>query len=1015
MSLMKRVQTTDTYTRNKLSGMQKSSEPGYQKVRQVMARLSDSSMYELSERKRANVTVMRINDLYAYIQFEIGALGLNPSEEERQELNSALQSIRHAASQVRQESKIDLKSAAGSTNVLSQLLLLSEKLNEHDVEICLSIYSLKWSSTMDKQESIQQEDVRQFVRWNVANELLDNLDFHDGSVTPISPQKPDAQQHLNVARSNPRSMGVPLCAACCSFRIFKQDVKNADHGEAKKSCLHWVGSAVSIMMLVLCVHVAMVGGFASHRLSEIQLFGLLLIGSGLGLVMEILELFMGVPFNVEPFKFWGSAIMTQRKGLAIAVYLSTQNVIFEMYYPRYVLHIDLAFAVLSGVMYVVTCSLSMMGERSFMIPVAIMLSCVMGALWDTTLPEDVSMIAVRAECLLLLSLLVSAATKLSGPWSASVYHLIVAGAGLVIQELGVRCPVADGLVQSHASWVILGGFAGFILGMLTSRKARKAVRATFSCLVWSLVHTLIFSRSTPKPRPLSADVSKHASKRIQAVPYSSKPGRHFPDSVHLKAMSAEAIPAWGDYKATAISVIFSCIRVLDRWLPTSKTQDDGFDDDDHVRMPKGSTPAMAVPRFLFHLGNGGGWDDVSDAMVEELTRSSSLLEWLINQGPANSMLTETEDFSVVLDFSHLNKYATKRNCISYGGVARFNRGSGPYVLEGVGHQLHGHFGQEGSVFKQLLQSIVLETVVGKHFTGLHLMGSMVPLAIHNAFNAQQVFNHPLQIWLHPHVYAHAMINELTTSHLIENGGVFSQIFGLRQADLHKYVSQQFEKPYAADCDWISRKKIYLNSVPDGSLLCWELKYYKLFETYFDTLINSCYPGDGDVNNDKQISGFYLELSKLVNLPARYRSFQTKQGLRTFLADTVYSVTVLHEIYGTKHMPIFLDTRLMEFQYNVDGKKPQWEAYMSSVFVSLATSRAAFPKLMDTDVDQHVYAIFDDIRQNDGGSARAVSAAKQAWKTLQMDLKSLSDEAQRVPNRSATGIVLPEDLELGTMY
>ena len=216
------------------------------------------------------------------------------------------------------------------------------------------------------------------------------------------------------------------------------------------------------------------------------------------------------------------------------------------------------------------------------------------------------------------------------------------------------------------------------------------------------------------------------------------------------------------------------------------------------------------------------------------------------------------------------------------------------------------------------------------------------------------------------------------------------------------------KPFLTSTPWKLSALIQVAPLPYSHLEM-ELKYYAIFKRYFDKLVTQHYQNDKiyeDRDGDLAVKDFYEELREVgIDLPPRHENLKTREGLTCFLADTVYMHTVLHEVYGTKHMFTFLDTRLMQFKYDKFNFPPKWEAYMSSVFVSLATSRAAFPKLMGADMSD----VFQDL------GSKGAKTACDAWKKLQHDLQDVSREYGNHGNVDALGRILPEDLELGVMY
>ena len=575
---------------------------------------------------------------------------------------------------------------------------------------------------------------------------------------------------------------------------------------------------------------------SSHTFA-IQLFALLFLGSGLGIWLECEEFALGSPFQHGPLNFAGSAIATQRKAVALVVYMSVLNFCFAVTFPARALLVGGSTAFVAAFMYMISFAGSIKGatpesQKSQGIAAFMFVLLYMVAMAITLLQLKQDNLAYirategasaadlfgsngrkmfHAQTLLAGSLLISMFTQLKTPLYASFFHFLIAGAAFELGEVSATCNLHAPQEYLHMERV--AAFLGVSLAFLVSRTVRQAFRAVASCLVWTLVHSLIFSRSTPRPRPLRKDEGKN-DKRIEPLFYTDVKGRNFFHTTHLKMKSADHSPDWMNYKYGTIRFIFGVIRFLDHNFPAYNPQCD------EIRMPPKAIPAMAVPRHLFHMGNGGGWEFPHPALLKA-KRNGQLLGWLVTFGPAAPMLTreDADRDHVYLDFMGLLGSEVARGQTPYGGKARFQlvqETGGHQHLElnglcdakGVWHSLDGEHFED--LEKQMLQAVILKTVVGRHLAGLHAAGNLVAIAIHQAFNARNRWNHPIQVWLHPHFYAHSMIHELTTPHLLEPGGVFTQIFGLSESGLHYFVTAEYAKAcqhYARDCNWTERKKI----------------------------------------------------------------------------------------------------------------------------------------------------------------------------------------------------------------
>jgi len=197
-----------------------------------------------------------------------------------------------------------------------------------------------------------------------------------------------------------------------------------------------------------------------------------------------------------------------------------------------------------------------------------------------------------------------------------------------------------------------------------------------------------------------------------------------------------------------------------------------------------------------------------------------------------------------------------------------------------------------------------------------------------------------------HFFNHTFVNELTTGHLLTKTGVFAQIFATTFYGLCDYLNDKYVNfEYAMDCRYEDRCEVLDGKFPKNGQLSWEGDYQKVYRKYGEDIANACWATDEDVQKDKLIQNFYGEMQKRIikGLPLRH-DFRTKAGVARFIADSVYVVTVRHEVYGTKATFPGMDPSIMSSQIPRDFGLDSIDSYNSVLWVGLATSQANFAKL-----------------------------------------------------------------------
>jgi len=239
----------------------------------------------------------------------------------------------------------------------------------------------------------------------------------------------------------------------------------------------------------------------------------------------------------------------------------------------------------------------------------------------------------------------------------------------------------------------------------------------------------------------------------------------------------------------------------------------------------------------------------------------------------------------------------------------------------------------------------MEVVAGYHLMGIHVCMNLVSIALNNAFDTADKF-HPFRVIMNVHFFNHVFVNELTTAHLLAETAVFAQIFPTTFYGLCDYLNDKYVNfEYAKDCKCEERQAMLDGRFPKHSQLSWEKPYTKVYRRYGQEVVNAIWDSDEAVQRDPLIQKFAAEMNKriLLGLPPRH-NFQTREGVGRFIADTIYVVTVRHEVYGTKATMPGMDPKIMNGQIPRDFGPDAVEVYNSVLWVGLATSQANFAKL-----------------------------------------------------------------------
>ena len=288
----------------------------------------------------------------------------------------------------------------------------------------------------------------------------------------------------------------------------------------------------------------------------------------------------------------------------------------------------------------------------------------------------------------------------------------------------------------------------------------------------------------------------------------------------------------------------------------------------------------------------------------------------------------------------------------------------------------------------VIASMYFTIISGKHLAEIHMTFNLLEVTLHNAFDAQGQFNHPLRTFMYLHLFAHEMAEEFTTEHLVQEGAVFSQVFATTHNSLITHLNETYHAfEYGADEDFKARRK--LMTMRDGNILpnaCinWELEYAHIWQRYTNALIDIIYVDDEAVRADRYLQDLHRGLGEVIinELPARYEGFQSKAGVSRWASDTIHHLVVRHQVYGTTGIRAAMDPRISNTQVPRDGGTPGVDEWRSLICVALATGRARFTLLVGEEGQDFTYLL-------DGLDEQYKRPMATVFEQLQEDLKALN--------------------------
>jgi hypothetical protein len=565
------------------------------------------------------------------------------------------------------------------------------------------------------------------------------------------------------------------------------------------------------------------------------------------------------------------------------------------------------------------------------------------------------------------------------------------------------------------------------------------VRTVVSLGVWTPIYfQLVSAKRFPLPKNLSKVYDQQPPPAATPlIPYYQAHPQHLVEKLSIPAVADKDIErnvtVFRSLMDTAISA-FKLISFLDHNLPQANID---IPLKDKPRLPIWSDgsdfwPKIFQMNFLgYTIPNNGLLDKTPKAALAAY-QDGQLIAYLTESGVANPFAKPVSgrgEGALVSDFRFLEKYATKPDYESYGGMAYFQVNSVRQKLELVSVVAPGSDQEIAAnphdpAFRRaealVLASIYYQVISGKHLAEIHMTYNLVEVAMHNAFDAQGQWAHPFRTFLYLHFFSHELAEEITTEHLVQEGAVFSQIFATTHAALIDHLNDCYANfEYGEDEDFEARTAAMTMPGKGGKILpnaCinWELKYFEIWHKYTTDLMNIIYPDDQAVRADKYLQDFHNGLLQVLpkGLPKRYDGFKSRKGVARFAADTIHHTVIRHQVYGTTGIRAALDPRISTTQVPRDGGTPAIDEWRSLAYVALATGQARFTLLLSEPGEDFNYLL-------DGVDSKYQKPMSIVFDQLQADLKALdkawtSDVHEQEYNYEYFR-ALPSDLHTGPGY
>lgn len=571
------------------------------------------------------------------------------------------------------------------------------------------------------------------------------------------------------------------------------------------------------------------------------------------------------------------------------------------------------------------------------------------------------------------------------PWKSTAFHLISTVSGILLYVALIDIAGQESLMGS--GWeptplsiigVLFVGMLGIHLAFKLNPKLYNQLRSVLSNAIWSLQYFLLISAPRfPNPVALGAIYSKeNPPKPVTLKPYYQQHPEFLPQPLSIPAVThLERNVTQFKSLLTTVKRTFKMIALLDHVFPQSNTKTANTQKPRLAIWSDGQDvfPAIYRKKILGLSVPGQRLDPTPETAIEAY-KEGQLLAFLAESGVANPFLKKGKTPGMlIMDFRFLEQYETKPDFEPYGGVAHLKINDDKQRIELLSIcppkskdsiLVNPDDASFRHAERQFIASMYFYVISGKHLAEIHMTYNLVEAAMHNAFDAQGQWNHPLRTFMYLHFFSHELAEELTTEHLVQEGAVFSQVFATTHDSLIHYLNDRYhEFDYGEDEDFevrIANATMSNGQLLPNSCMQWELEYAKIWQHYTTQLIDIIYSDDQAVCKDQYLQNLYQGLQEVLlqGLPPRYDDFQTKQGVARWASDTIHHMVVRHQVYGTTGVRAAMDPRISDIQVPKDGGTPSVDGWRSLISVALATAKARFTLLVGENKKDFTYLLKD---------------------------------------------------------
>lgn len=640
---------------------------------------------------------------------------------------------------------------------------------------------------------------------------------------------------------------------------------------------------------------------------------------------------------------------------------------------------------------------------------------------------------IGAAVLQLASLKIGALT----PLKSTAFHVLSTLSGVALYRAILGATAAQANFSHHVALALPPGSLarwGFVVaclaGLALADRAwpvtHNSWRAVLSNALWSVVYfVLVSAKRFPKPHNLSQVYKNGAPQPVQLLPYSQRHPQYMPAALNIPAVNRleRNVTVLTKVLAKAKNA-FALIALLDHVLPQANA---AVSPERKTRMQIWSDGSNFWPRIftwnIFGYTIPGRTLEKTPEPAIAAYKEGQLYAYLTEFGVATTFAKPVpggEQGLLVADFRYMEAYETKPGYESYGGLAYLRVNSEAHKLELVsvvapGTDVQIRVNPHDPTFRraeaQVIASMYYAVVAGKHLAEIHMTYNLVEATLHNAFDAQGVFNHPFRTFMYLHLFSHELAEELTTEHLVQEGAVFTQIFATTHDGMINHLNDAYHRfRYGEDEDFEARAEAMTmanGKVLPRACITWEVKYAEIWQDYTRALIDIIYPDDQAVADDPYLQDFHDQLCVVLlnGLPPRYAGFKTRAGVARFAADTIHHMVVRHQVYGTTGVKAAMDPRINKMQIPRDGGTLPIDEWRSLACVALATGRARFVLLdgdwryllegVDAKYREPMAVEFDRLQD-------ALRRLDEAWTNTEVEQQYNYDYFRAIPSALHTG-------------